>query len=82
MKFNVFVIVLLAACLSCSEKYPDIQLGDGYFYRIVGAQPVLHVPGNGQLWRNQDGRDHIVWPYNVGRPIVTNGILIHSHPIT
>jgi len=82
MPRKLIIIVLLVLCSSCGRDDSDIPVGDGYYRRLVGAQSLFHIPGNGQLWHEQGGGRRMVWPYVVLRQVTTNGVVVFNGGLT
>jgi hypothetical protein len=80
---KLLVAAFIAATLvSCSQQFEDIELGDGFYLHLKGANTLLHMPGNEQLWRKDGYRRHIVWPYIVGKTIVSDGVAVFNGGLT
>ena len=61
-----------------SEGGEDYPLGDGYYAKFVGGNSLLHQAGNSQLWRNENTKNRLIWPFTVGKIEVTNGFAVFN----
>jgi hypothetical protein len=72
-----FCVLFLVIFVSCSDV-TTYEVSDGYFYKFVGGNSLLHQNGNSQLWRKVDGHDRLIWPFVIGAEVVTNGFAVFS----